>query len=67
MLHRVYLIFSRFAQMLALPGPLSVMQNQAVECCLKDAKTNIVMDEKLRDRIENTVVIVAVEEVDNNR
>ncbi|XP_043284054.1 tudor domain-containing 6 isoform X2 [Venturia canescens] len=53
--------------MLALPGPLSVMQNQAVECCLKDAKTDIVMDERLRDRIENTTVIVAVEEVDNNR
>ncbi|KOC69222.1 Maternal protein tudor [Habropoda laboriosa] len=52
---------------LALPGELSVMQNQAVECSLvyetSTPETNI----KLKEYVEGKEVIVYVDEVDNNR
>ncbi|XP_012147140.2 protein tudor isoform X1 [Megachile rotundata] len=51
---------------LALPGELSVMQNQAIECSLANISSPET-DKILKERIEGKEVLVQVNEVDNNR
>lgn len=55
-----------FTQMLKLPTPLSIMQNQSIECSLQIESSDSEMDEKLKELVEK-VIIVKVEEIDNNR
>ncbi|CAL7945702.1 unnamed protein product [Xylocopa violacea] len=52
---------------LALPGELSVMQNQAVECSLENVTSSSTTDVALKKCIEGKEVIIHVDEVDNNR
>ncbi|XP_043252574.1 tudor domain-containing 6-like isoform X2 [Colletes gigas] len=52
---------------LALPGELSVMQNQAVECSLVDVTISSDTDAALKEQVEGKEVIMYVDEVDNNR
>ncbi|XP_076634241.1 protein tudor isoform X2 [Colletes latitarsis] len=52
---------------LALPGELSVMQNQAVECSLVDVTISSNTDAALREQVEGKEVIMHVDKVDNNR
>ncbi|XP_076177543.1 protein tudor isoform X2 [Ptiloglossa arizonensis] len=52
---------------LALPGELSVMQNQAVECALMDVTASPDIDAILKEQVEGKEVIMLVDEVDNNR
>ncbi|XP_076751739.1 protein tudor [Xylocopa sonorina] len=52
---------------LALPGELSVMQNQAVECSLTNVTSSSATDVALKQCIEGKEVIIHVDEVDNNR
>lgn len=55
--------------MLALPGELSVMQYQSIECSLvKDtiSETNTT-NTRFKEVIEGKEVIINVEEIDNNR
>lgn len=53
--------------MLALPGELSVMQNQAVECSLVNTISSSEKDITLKDLIEGKEVIIYVDEIDDNR
>ncbi|XP_011311904.1 maternal protein tudor isoform X2 [Fopius arisanus] len=53
--------------MLALPPQLAVMQNQAVECYVKNANSSADIDMKFKTTVENKEVIIRVENVDNNR
>ncbi|XP_015430080.1 PREDICTED: maternal protein tudor [Dufourea novaeangliae] len=52
---------------LALPGQLAIMQNQAVECSLINAISSSEVDVKLKNCVEGKEVIMYVDEVDNNR
>ncbi|CAK9800681.1 Maternal protein tudor [Anthophora plagiata] len=52
---------------LALPGELSIMQNQAVECSLANGTSTPEANAKLKEYVEGKEVIVYVDEVDNNR
>ncbi|XP_061943074.1 maternal protein tudor isoform X1 [Apis cerana] len=52
---------------LALPGELSVMQNQAVECSLVNTISIPERDITLKDLIEGKEVIIYVDEIDDNR
>nr|XP_034196257.1 maternal protein tudor-like isoform X2 [Osmia lignaria]XP_034196258.1 maternal protein tudor-like isoform X2 [Osmia lignaria] len=52
---------------LALPGELSVMQNQAIECSLADVVSSSETDNALKKHAEGKEVIICVNEVDNNR
>ncbi|XP_017761897.1 PREDICTED: maternal protein tudor [Eufriesea mexicana] len=52
---------------LALPGELSVMQNQAVECSLINATSISETDITLKELIEGKEIIIYVDEIDNNR
>ncbi|XP_043252575.1 tudor domain-containing 6-like isoform X3 [Colletes gigas] len=54
-------------KILALPGELSVMQNQAVECSLVDVTISSDTDAALKEQVEGKEVIMYVDEVDNNR
>ncbi|XP_063978120.1 maternal protein tudor-like isoform X2 [Diachasmimorpha longicaudata] len=53
--------------MLALPSQLALMQNQAVECYVKNAKSNANVDQNFKAMVEHKEVIIRVENVDNNR
>ncbi|XP_015114623.1 maternal protein tudor isoform X2 [Diachasma alloeum] len=53
--------------MLALPPQLAVMQNQAVECYVKNAKSDADIDKKFKATVGDNEVIIRVENVDNNR
>ncbi|XP_076220717.1 protein tudor isoform X2 [Nomia melanderi] len=52
---------------LALPGDLSVMQNQAVECSLMKTKSSPEVDTTFKKCVEGKEVIMYIDEVDNNR
>ncbi|XP_054006330.1 tudor domain-containing 6-like isoform X1 [Hylaeus anthracinus] len=52
---------------LALPGELSVMQNQAIECSLLGVTPSSDTDATLKKCVEGKEVIIYVHEVDNNR
>ncbi|KAF7992946.1 hypothetical protein HCN44_005727 [Aphidius gifuensis] len=52
--------------MLALPNQLAVMQNQAVECFIKNAQTSNAENQKLKGLIEKKHVIIYIEEIQNN-
>ncbi|XP_078047780.1 protein tudor isoform X2 [Augochlora pura] len=54
-------------KMLALPGDLSVMQNQAVECSLMNATLSPEADVSLKESVEGKEVIMYIDQVDNNR
>ncbi|XP_076658151.1 protein tudor isoform X2 [Halictus rubicundus] len=54
-------------KMLALPGDLSVMQNQAVECSLMNAICSPEADATLKKSVERKEVIMYIDQVDNNR
>ncbi|XP_076380024.1 protein tudor isoform X1 [Megalopta genalis] len=53
--------------MLALPGDLSVMQNQAVECSLMNVTSSPEADASLKESVEGKEVIMYIDQVDNNR
>ncbi|XP_057327962.1 maternal protein tudor-like isoform X2 [Microplitis mediator] len=53
--------------MLTLPGELSAMQKQSVECSLKNVVSSPTDDENLRNLIENSEVIIRVDSVNDNR
>lgn len=52
--------------MLALPGELSIMQNQALECSLENIVSTPELDATLKERIEGKEIIIYINEVDNN-
>ncbi|XP_076298392.1 protein tudor-like isoform X2 [Lasioglossum baleicum] len=52
---------------LALPGELSVMQNQAVECSLTNATCSPEADATFKKSVEGNEVIMYIDQVDNNR
>ncbi|KAL0117558.1 hypothetical protein PUN28_010395 [Cardiocondyla obscurior] len=54
------------AKALALPGELAVMQNQALECSLKNVSASSDTDKQLKE-FETKEVLVYVEEVNNSR
>jgi len=51
---------------LALSGELAVMQNQALECSLRDVPASFDADKLLKE-LEGKEVLIYVEEVDNSR
>lgn len=53
--------------MLTLPGELSAMQKQSVECSLKNVVSSSTDDENLRNLIEKSEVIIRVDSVNDNR
>ncbi|XP_034942181.1 maternal protein tudor-like isoform X2 [Chelonus insularis] len=52
--------------MLALPGELTSIQKQAVECCLKNVTSSVTIDEQLKSMIENKEVIIRVDSLKKN-
>ncbi|XP_008556334.1 maternal protein tudor isoform X2 [Microplitis demolitor] len=54
-------------EMLTLPGELSAMQKQSVECSLKNVVSSSTDDENLRNLIEKSEVIIRVDSVNDNR
>ncbi|XP_026673866.1 uncharacterized protein LOC108630430 isoform X2 [Ceratina calcarata] len=52
---------------LALPGELAIMQNQAIECSLLNVVSVPEADVALKKHVEGKEVIIYVDEVDNNR
>ena len=53
--------------MLGLPGQLSVMQNQAIECALFDVPLSSKADETLKKTVTGKDVKIFVEKVECNR
>ena len=53
--------------MLALPGDLASMQNQAIECYLSNVDPSPQLNQKLKQLVEKKPVIIRVENLKNNR
>ena len=53
--------------MLRLPGQLSVMQNQAIECELFDVPLSSAADETFKKTVAGKNVIIFVEKIKCNR
>ncbi|KAG7199166.1 hypothetical protein KM043_018050 [Ampulex compressa] len=54
-------------KILAIPGELSVMQNQAIECSIRDNNLSEEVNKNFKECVEGKETILFVEEVEHNR